>query len=828
VKLYGKRMMALAMALAMMLSCSVSVFAADDPEVYNIKDYEIQYTGRYTDKVYLEEILAEELAYELKADIDDWYFWTEEDESGKEDKDFVLEYGTISYKKSTGEYTYTIDLDITDGAADDLDADGELYENRIYYWAEEDKYYEYEGYIELVIVDDAEYDLEYDLEGETELYLGDYLATDLDELMVSTLDYVKFELDEDNDCGDLYYWDDYDDEEKKFDERKEYYYKPDDYDYYDLENIYFEPDGTEGEFIIYYTAYGMRDNEEIDGMITIYCGEGLLLEVDIDSNEYYTFDSVDFQDAVDEWDNDYTLVYIDNVKLSDSTDGTLYYDYDEDSKRNDAISNKEEYYVDSKADDLLDYISFVPAKSTKGTVIVYFDALVEKNNGRTDETLSGVLKINVDKAADITIEAGMGETVEIDWDVFQEYLEEDTDKNDYDVAYVIISNAPRSAEDGYLVTDGNKLTTRGDKTFYMDPTSKQYDLEDLQYQAGTKKGTHEASFKVYYYKTSSAKNATATNEGTIKFEVSATTSISTTEPLKASQVLRFAYELDHIQNLGGNENEYIEFVSLPINGKLYYNFGTADQQDVIIGQDYYLTAQSGKLQLSRVTYVPSYSSSKVIKYDTISVKGYNDKGRAVNGSINIAIQHASYSAQFTDVKDSMYADSVDYLYNQKITTGVEEKIVNGVKVQYFGPNQNVTRGQFVTFLYRAAGSPVVTGVTNKFTDVKAADYYYNAVLWAVKNGITSGRSATTFDPTAPVTHQELLTFLYRYDVNYLGHSSALGTASSVYDYASVDSWAQVPVKWAVGKNIIGYGNLQPTSAGTRATVALWLHRMLTL
>jgi len=357
----------------------------------------------------------------------------------------------------------------------------------------------------------------------------------------------------------------------------------------------------------------------------------------------------------------------------------------------------------------------------------------------------------------------------------------------------------------------------------MDPGKKEYDLEDLQYQAGSKKGTHKATFKVYYYKTASSNTATASTEGTIKFDVNAITTIQTQTPLKASQVMSFAYELAAIKNMGGNDNVYIQFTSLPINGKLYYDFGTANQQDVSSGKDYYLTAESGKLQLSRVTYVPSYSSSKVIKYDTIAVQCFDKKDNGVKGSINIAIQHAQYSAQFTDVKDAKYADSVDYLYNQKITTGMTANT--------FGLTEKVTRGQFVTFLYRAAGSPAVDATmkaNNKFTDVKAADYYYNAVLWAVKNGITSGRSATTFDPTAPVTHQELLTFLYRYDVNYLGHYASLGSASYVYDYASVDSWAQNAVKWAVGKNVVDYGNLLPKDAGTRATVALWLHRMLTL
>ena len=210
----------------------------------------------------------------------------------------------------------------------------------------------------------------------------------------------------------------------------------------------------------------------------------------------------------------------------------------------------------------------------------------------------------------------------------------------------------------------------------------------------------------------------------------------------------------------------------------------------------------------------------MIKNDTINIECFNKKNTGVKCSINIAVQYAQYSAQFTDVKDNKYADSVDYLYNQKITTGMTATT--------FGLTENVTRGQFVTFLYRAAGSPSVTGVTNKFTDVKPADYYYNAVLWAVKNGITSGRSDTIFDPSANVTHQEMATFLYRYDVKYLGHVAAFGSASYVSDYASVDTWAQDAVKWASNKNIIDYGAMQPKNAGTRATVALWLHRMLTL
>lgn len=420
---------------------------------------------------------------------------------------------------------------------------------------------------------------------------------------------------------------------------------------------------------------------------------------------------------------------------------------------------------------------------------------------------------------DITIEAGLEQLVGMDVDLFQEYLDEELGSAQYDVVFVTISDAPCSSAEGYLAISGENLTTRGDKSFYVNPEIDEYDLNDLQYQAGSRTGDYDAVFTLYYQH--GADGTVDTIEGVIRFEVRNSTSISTTTPLKASQVMSFAYELAAIRNLGGNDNEYIKFISLPINGKLYYDFGTATQKDVVIGEEYHLTEGDGNLQLSRVTYVPSYSASKVMKYDTIAVKCFDKMDIGVKGSINIAIQHAQYSAQFTDVKDAKYADSVDFVYNREIAAGMTATT--------FGLTEKVTRGQFITFLYRAAGAPAVAGMVNSFTDVKSSDYYYNAVMWADKYNLIADRSTdTTFDPTSPVTHQEMLTFMYYYDVSYLGHYASLGSASYVYDYANVDTWAQLPVKWAVGKGIIDYGNLLPKEAGTRATVALWLHRMLTL
>lgn len=79
----------------------------------------------------------------------------------------------------------------------------------------------------------------------------------------------------------------------------------------------------------------------------------------------------------------------------------------------------------------------------------------------------------------------------------------------------------------------------------------------------------------------------------------------------------------------------------------------------------------------------------------------------------------------------------------------------------FSPNAACTRAQTVTFLWRAAGSPRPVSTVNPFTDVHYGDYFYQAVLWAVENGITMGTSATTFSPDATVTRAQVVTFLWR-------------------------------------------------------------------
>ena len=108
---------------------------------------------------------------------------------------------------------------------------------------------------------------------------------------------------------------------------------------------------------------------------------------------------------------------------------------------------------------------------------------------------------------------------------------------------------------------------------------------------------------------------------------------------------------------------------------------------------------------------------------------------------------------FTDISKS------DYFYDA-VLWAADKGITSGVTDTLFAPNVSCTRAQMVTFLWRAHGSPKATG-TNPFTDVSTSDYYYDAVLWAVANGVTTGTSATTFSPDAPVTRAQAVTFQWR-------------------------------------------------------------------
>ena len=155
---------------------------------------------------------------------------------------------------------------------------------------------------------------------------------------------------------------------------------------------------------------------------------------------------------------------------------------------------------------------------------------------------------------------------------------------------------------------------------------------------------------------------------------------------------------------------------------------------------------------------------------------------------------------------------------------VEEGITTGTSATTFDPNGKCARAIVVTFLWRAAGSPEPTTTENPFTDVKESDFYYKAVLWAVENGITTGTSATTFSPTELCNRATVVTFLYR----AMG-SPEVSTTENPFSDVKVDSWYGPAVLWAVENGItngMGDGTFGVGATCTRAQVVTFLYRTL--
>ena len=167
---------------------------------------------------------------------------------------------------------------------------------------------------------------------------------------------------------------------------------------------------------------------------------------------------------------------------------------------------------------------------------------------------------------------------------------------------------------------------------------------------------------------------------------------------------------------------------------------------------------------------------------------------------------------FVDVSTS------DYYYDA-VLWAVENGVTNGTSATTFGPNMAVSRAQMVTFLWRAHGSPKATG-TNPFTDVSTSDYYYDAVLWAVANGVTNGTSATTFSPDTAVTRSQAVTFQWR------AAGSPVVSGSSFGDVAT-DAYYVNAVTWAVANGITngtGGNTFSPDVVVSRAQAVTFLYR----
>ena len=252
------------------------------------------------------------------------------------------------------------------------------------------------------------------------------------------------------------------------------------------------------------------------------------------------------------------------------------------------------------------------------------------------------------------------------------------------------------------------------------------------------------------------------------------------------------------------------------------------------------TVSADKIENGAIAVSPKSAS----KGDTVTITAIPDKGYVLesltvldkDGKALELIDKGSGKYTFTmpagkvtikadfiaQTVDSVFADvSADAYYYEAVKWAADKRITGGIGDSLFAPNQSCTRAQIVTFLWRAAGSPEPSALSD-FTDVPSDKYYAKAVAWAVENGITNGTTDTTFGPDETCTRAHGVTFLSR--------AAGTNTASGNSNFADVDvnAYYASAVKWAVDNGItngISSSLFGPDSSCTRAQIVTFLYRM---
>lgn len=728
---------------------------------------------------------------------------------------YSLKYGELDPDRYESEYSYEFDLD--DKAEKALKSAGSLKEDAIPFQAQGDEDGQiYEGEVQITIVNGT-FDIEEECTGKTFDFQSKIVAQIVKNLQKvysgAKLDYVEFSSIDDE-GGTLY------ESNKKdadiVDTRTKYYYSASNKQA-DLTDLYYVPANNGKNFTADYEAYGTK-GEYIVGTITIGSLANLTMEVTVSNTDVYQFSADEFQAAVTELDKDYTLSYI-TIGTTSPSYGNLYYEYDSSSKKNSTVTSKEKYYAEREyaRDSIIDDITFVPNTSKKNvSSTIKFEATVlYGNKNKNSKTISGILTINIQEEADIIYKTGINTAITFSADDFVNFLKKNVSGTNLTLNSVEFDGLPSSATLGYMydgktTTEANRISKPDNKTFYYQPSGSKLDLDNLTWLAGTKAGTQHVEFTLYYTKGSSK----TTYNKTGYLDLVAENAVTTKQTIKASE-LYSKFQSD-MKSAGAS---YVEFTSVT-GGKLMYNFCKSTQEAVKTGTYYYVSGTGAQKQLAYVSFVPAYgagaSSAKV------TMKGYDTKGTCVIFEYQISITAVNSSAYFKDVTATSYgtyAKSVDLLYSLGIVQG------NSTTSLQFNPTGTLTRGEWIAMLYRAAGSPAVYG-TNNFTDVPA--WCKDAVQWAVQNGITTGTSATTFEPNMQLDRMQIALFLYRWAQKLGLDTTGTVNLNTYTDGSTVPTWAATAMQWALKNGYLDTvsGQVKPRDYTTRVVIADCLHRIL--
>ena len=573
-----------------------------------------------------------------------------------------------------------------------------------------------------------------------------------------------------------------------------------------LSNVTFVPakDYT-GTFTISYSGRSnARDSFSGSVKITVRKSSSIL-SYTVAEGKTLTLDDSDFNDFC----KDETGYNMDYVKITppSSSKGTFYYRYGE-SRYEEKISSSDKYYRTSSPK--LDDVTFVPEDDYNGTVSVSFTGLSTNGN-----SFSGTMKIRVGDAdeGDITYTAAAGTAVTFNDDDFNDYCKDLTDYNlDY-VRFTLPSDSKGTLYYQYDKSGEKKVTSS--TSYYRSSSPRLYDVTFVP--AKEYSGNVEISF---------------TGRSTDGDSFSGTVVISYSAPKEAS-VIRYSTTsapltfstADFINACAARGSGSLTSVKFELPstaaGKLYYGYTNPTKYGGLVSPAISFPASTGSGSISSVTFVPKASYNGTV---SVNYTGTDSKNNTFTGRVDITVTPSTQSKRFTDMGNHGWAAaSVDFLYDGSITTGTSATT--------YGPALNITRGDFILMLYRAFNLSANT--TDGFKDVPSDSYYAQAIAVAKALGIAQGSDDGRFNPTAPLTREDAMVFLYR-TLNRTGRTIASASTSYLNrfsDGSSTSSYAQDSVAALAQAGIIQgdtNGRLNPKGSLTRAEMAVILHRVVTL
>lgn len=501
------------------------------------------------------------------------------------------------------------------------------------------------------------------------------------------------------------------------------------------------------------------------------------------------------------------------------------------------------YYTTSK---VTDYTGHFDGTSVSGYTLVKEDKDITitasqfDKNGKVTLYVVGVDKDGVastgtitvsQKSYDINYNVVAGKSVTFSQKDFESFLEDYADDNgDYNSRkdeitfdYATLNSLPDAKREGTLYYGGSEVTSTSNRK------AEYTDMDKMTFEAVAKptKDTVTLTFKVqgYVYKNGSS------NKNDLKpYTVSVVINV-VKEDITYTVGIDDTVQLtarDFVNFLQDAKTSYrkstLDYVKFDVSGKNVssYAYGGLYRS--------YSSYSTGKLADStdKFYYEPSRT-----QYDLADVAYHTTRWAEAGKTVYIPFtvygtknEEASGTMAITIAQTMNFIDvkASDFFY-EPVKWAVNNKITNGTSSTTFSPYKNCNRAEIVTFLWRAAGSPEPTVTRNPFTDVNSVRdaSYYKAILWASQKGITAGTNATTFSPYQECTRSQIVTFLYRYAGKPSGYySNPFKDVSSVNEASYYNA-----ILWAVGKGITqgtSTTTFSPYASCTRGEAVTFLYR----